>query len=364
AVGIGEVRGAGVQAVAPARRGAVALACGTTRLQAGGRSVALGGRVDRAALDAGRPLRVTGCDGPVALPAGRSELLGATAPLRLDGVRLTSAAPVAAPATAAGGGRVLDAGVQRPGGRDGVRVQVTGPSWLVLGASYDRFWRARCDGRDLGAPKPMQGYANGWPIAAGCHTVAFTYGLQKAADGAYLISALACAALLGLLLIGALRRRRAPALAGAPPALLAVPPAPRPLPPARALAIAVPVAAVVGAGFGLRAGAVAGPVLAVILWRGIGDAVLGRAAAVLLVLAVPAVYLGVGLAQNDHHLKANATTYPLDRIAGHWLTLAGLLILVVVLWRTLAAARASGPDWPAGVEQPALEEDDPLPSAR
>ncbi|MDX6687194.1 MAG: arabinofuranan 3-O-arabinosyltransferase, partial [Baekduia sp.] len=171
AVGIGEVRGAGVQAVAPARRGAVALACGATRLQAGGRSVALGGRVDRAALDAGRPLRVTGCDGPVALPAGRSELLGATAPLRLDGVRLTSAAPVAAPVTAAGGGRVLDAGVQRPGGREGVRVQVTGPSWLVLGASYDRFWRARCDGRDLGAPKPMQGYANGWPIAAGCHTV-------------------------------------------------------------------------------------------------------------------------------------------------------------------------------------------------
>ena len=42
----------------------------------------------------------------------------------------------------------------------------------------------------------------------------------------------------------------------------------------------------------------------------------------------------------EEHLAANATKYPLDRIAAHWLTLAGLLLVVVLLVRTLAAVRA------------------------
>ncbi|HWH93427.1 MAG TPA: hypothetical protein VNT03_06160, partial [Baekduia sp.] len=270
------------------------------------------------------------------------------------------------PAQHAGGGRVLAAGSGRADGRDGVRVQASGPSWLVFGASYDRHWTATCDGRDLGAPRPMQGYANAWPIDAGCHAVAFSYGLQKAADVASIISLLACAALLALLLPIAVRRRRegaAHAVHG-PPALR-LPSAPRPLPLRRAIAVAIPFAVVVGGGFGLRAGAVAAPLLVVILWRAIADGVLARIASILLVVAVPAVYVGVGIAQGDRHLKANATKYPLDRIAGHWLTLAGLLLLVVILWRTLAAQRprrAAAIAPPA--QRPASDDRDPLPSTR
>jgi hypothetical protein len=367
AVGIGEIRGAGTAVVAPPRTGSVALPCGTTSLNAAGTAIAFGARVDRAALDAGRPLRVSGCGAPVALPAGQTELVGATAPLRLDAVRLASAAPQ--PLPVAGGGRVVDAGTGYADGRDGVRIAATGPSWLVLGASYDRHWKATCDGRDLGAPQPMQGYANAWAIGAGCHAVAFTYGLQKAADVASIVSLLACAALLALLLALAVRGRRGVASSGpvAPPPLpLPLPGAPRPVPLSlpRAVALAVPLALVVGAGFGLRAGAVAGPALVLILWRGLPDALLGRIAALLLVVAVPAVYVGVGIAQGDHHLKANSTTYPLDRIAGHWLTLAGLLLIVVVLWRTLAVARRPSTA-PAATtpDEPAADARDPLPSA-
>jgi arabinofuranan 3-O-arabinosyltransferase len=120
----------------------------------------------------------------------------------------------------------------------------------------------------------------------------------------------------------------------------------------------------VGVGFGLRAGAVAGPVLALVLWRGIGDRLLARVAVLLLVVAVPAVYLGVGVAQGGRHLKANATKYPLDRIAGHWLVLAGLLLVGVILWRTLAAARQPATPPVATGREAAAAERDPLPSSR
>ena len=364
AVGIGEIAGAGTRPVAPARRGPVALRCGTAALRAGRQTITFGGRVDRAALDAGRPLHLRACGAPVALPAGATTVVGASTALRVDGVRLASAAPRATPVT--GGGRVVDAGTGRADGRDGVRVEASGPSWLVLGQSYDAHWKATCDGRDLGAPRPMQGYANAWPIAAGCHAVAFTYGLQKAADAASVISVIACVVLLALLLITALRRRRAgeAAVAAPAPAPLPGPRAPRPVPLGRAVAIALPVAAVVGLGFGLRAGAVAGPALVLILWRAVPDAVLARVAVVLLVVAAPLAYVVVGLVQGDKHLKANATKYPLDRIAGHWLVLAGLLLLVVILWRTLAAVGpARAPQAPGTAQQPAAEDRDPLPSA-
>jgi len=70
----------------------------------------------------------------------------------------------------------------------------------------------------------------------------------------------------------------------------------------------------------------------------------------------------VGLSQGDHHLKANSTKYPLDRIAGHWLTLAGLLLIVVILWRTLAV-RPAPPTARPDAAKPAADDRDPLPSA-
>jgi arabinofuranan 3-O-arabinosyltransferase len=381
AVGIAEVRGAGTSAAVVPRRGAVALPCGVARLAvAGGRTVALGaGRVGRRALDDGGPLRVHGCGAPLALPAREVRLTGSTAALRLDGVRLRSRAPrPAASASANGGGRVLDAGTQHAAGRDDVRVAATGPSWLVLGTSYDRYWKASCDGRDLGTPRPMQGYANAWPITARCRAVTFMYGLQRVAAGSYAVSGLTCLALVALLLgaavLGRRRRRRAggsrdaggpedtrrrgavagrngaglsagtrpvpPGDGGQPP--LAETPAARPLAPRRALAVAVPAAAVLALCFGLRAGAVGGPLLALVLWRGVPDRVLGRAAAALLLVAVPVSYVVVQLVSGTDHLRSNATKFPGERIAGHWLALAGLVCVAVILGRTLVAARDAG----------------------
>jgi hypothetical protein len=239
------------------------------------------------------------------------------------------------------GGRVVDAGRDDHGGRTGVKVDVAGPSWLVLGQSFDRGWRATCDGRDLGAPQVLQGYANAWPVDRGCRSVTFAYAAQRLATAGYVVSGLACAALLALLAAGAWRRR-ARHRAGPPPApdprLLPDPPAAAPLPLPAAVSIALPAAAVVAVAFGLRAGAVAAPLLALLLWRGIGDRALGWAVAALMGLVVPAIYVAVAIFGDENILGGNSTQYGADRIAAHWVAAAALVLVVVVLWRTLAAA--------------------------
>ena len=357
AVGIGEVRDAGVAPLRVPRGGTVDLPCGAAAVALNGRRVALGGRVARDAFDAGRPLRVRACaTGPVAVPAGRAKLDGLGAPLRADGVRLRSPAP--APAAApAWSGRVVDPGRAGDAGRDGVRVTATGPSWLVLGQSYDAGWRARCDGRDLGGPRPMQGFANAWPVAATCRDVSFAYGPQRAATIGYVVSALGCLGLLVLLLAG--RRRLAATAAPAP--LPAAPDRPRRLEPRRAVLAAVVAAAVLGFCFGLRAGVVLGPLLGVVLWRGVPDRVLVRAAGALLAIGVPVAYVLAALLGDRGNPGGYDTSYATDRIAGHWLALAALTALGVVLWRTLACVRAGRPRPPADAGPAAADE--PLGSA-
>jgi arabinofuranan 3-O-arabinosyltransferase len=362
AVGIGEIRGAGMPVRAVPRSGAVALPCGVATVTIGGVSYPLRGTTDRASLDAGRPVRLRGC-GRLALPARDVTLVGSSAAsrtaLRVDGLKLTSPAPdpIARAAVVDTGGRVVDAGREDHGGRTGVKVAVDGPSWLVLGESFDQGWRATCDGRDLGAPRVLQGYANAWPITSGCKTVTFAYAAQKLADGGYLVSGLACLGLLALLGAGFWRRRRRGAVPPpADPTPLPEPPAAAPLALPVAVAIALPAAAVVGASFGLRAGAVAGPLLVVLLWRGIGDRTLGWAVAGLLGLVVPAIYLGVSLFGGEKILGGNSTRYGSDRLGAHWVAVAALVLVVVLLWRTLAAA------WSARrTPEPAP---DPLPSRR
>jgi hypothetical protein len=361
-VGIGELRGAGVPVRAIPRTGTVSLPCGIATVTVDGQRYGLRATADRAAIDAGRPIRLRGC-GRLALPARDVILVGSStardasvagpgpatevrrAPaLRVDGLKLTSPAPdPIARAAVLDGGRVLDAGREDHGGRTGVKVDVQGPSWLVLGQSFDPGWRATCDGRDLGAPQVLQGYANAWPVDRGCRSVTFAYAAQRVADGGYLVSGLACAALLALLAAGAYRRRRraAVATAGPPPD-----PAPFPEPPAAhgvplpaAIAVALPAAAAVAVCFGLRAGAVAAPLLALLLWRGVGDRALGWAIAALMGVVVPAIYVGVAVLGGADILGGNSTQYGADRLGAHWVAVAALVLMVVVLWRTLAAAR-------------------------
>ncbi|MBI5103621.1 MAG: DUF3367 domain-containing protein [Solirubrobacterales bacterium] len=370
AVGIGEVRGDGVPRVAVARGCRVELPCGAGALGVGsgagaagstldaGRSAAVPFRatVDRDTLDAGGPVRVRGCRA-LALGAEAATVVGSTGPLRLDSVRLASPGRGPAPV---GGGRVE----RVDGAADGARVRVDGPSWLVLGQSYDRFWRASCDGRDLGEPRPMQGYANGWPVDRGCRDVAFAYKPQRIADAGYLVSAIGCAALLALLGAGAVRRRREvaaraaapdrPAPGAAPPGLwpgTAPVPAAHPWPWRAALLAAGCGALVIAYTFGLRAGAVALPLLALLLRRGIGDRALSLAAGALLGVVVPLIYLGIGLFDDDT-LGGNSTQYAADRLAAHWVGVAAVVLLAIVLLRTLAPR----------FRRPGDREDEPLAS--
>lgn len=328
AVGIAEVRGAGVPRAQVPRRGPLQVGCTDGPVLAlGAQRLRLrpGGTI--AELDAGLPLPANGC-GPVALPASQLLVRAPAGPWLLDAVRLASPAPAGLPAPV-GGGVVRNAG---HGGRadwNGVRVALRGPSWLVLGEGYDRGWRATCDGRSLGAAAPVQGYANGWVAPAGCSRVAFAFAPNRTVLRAAIASLIAAVlALLYLLL------RRPPRPGPAPEPL---PPAPTPArwPPARAAAAGLAAAAVLGFLFALRAGVVLGPIVFLVLWRGVGARALALAGGVILLVAVPLLsILAAPLPRTGFQ-----TNYAVDRIAAHWAAVLAVTLLGAALWRTLAAAR-------------------------
>jgi arabinofuranan 3-O-arabinosyltransferase len=332
AVGVGEVSGDGVPHAAVQRRGRLSIACGQgPTLHLGTHVLRLRLAATAEAIDAGRPLRALGCGAPVALPAAPVTVRADAAPWRLDHVRLDSPAPVSTPV--AGGGRVIDPGRDGRGARDGVRVAVDGPSWLVLGESYDAGWHARCDGRSLGKPVPLQGYANAWPVQRGCRDVSFAFAPNRALLGADVISLVACLMLLALLV---LRRPR-----GAAASLAPLPDAPaRAWPLRRALAAGVAAGLVLGFVFALRAGAVLGPLTFLVLWRGVSARTLALLAGAVLLVVVPALHLAVGLPDEGYD-----TNYAVQRIAEHWLAVGAVCALAGALWLTLspALARRRGP---------------------
>jgi arabinofuranan 3-O-arabinosyltransferase len=306
------------------RRGPLAIGCGAgPSLRAGGVALRLRvtGSVEQ--LDAGRPLRARPCGAAVALPAGPLTVRAAAAPWRLDHVRLSSPAPAPAGAPA-GGGRVLDEGADGRGSRDGVRLSVAGPSWLVLGESYDAGWRARCDGRSLGRPVPIQGFANGWPVDRGCRRASFAFAPNRALLAGDAISLVACLVLLALLIA----RRPRPVAA----VLERLTPGPaRPWPARRALVAAVVVGAALGFVFALRAGAVLAPLTFVVLWRGVSARTLALAAGAVLLVAVPVAHFAAGLPGEGYD-----TGYAVARIAEHWLAVGAVCALGGALVRTLA----------------------------
>jgi arabinofuranan 3-O-arabinosyltransferase len=302
---------------------------------------------------AGRPLRARPCGAAVALPAGEATLTTATGPLRVDLLRLRSPAPDPLPVPTAPG-RVLDPGGDGRGRRDGVHVALTEPAWLVLAESFNRGWRAACDGRDLGAPEPIDGFANGWRAPRDCRAVGFAFAPQRAMDAGFAISALACAALLILLAAGALRRRRQGrssaarreggrrAPAKSPPELGAQHESeaidsfqPRALPLRWASAIGL-AAGVAGAFlFALRAGAAIGPAVALLLWRGVGPAPLAVAAGALTAIVLPAIYL---LFPPDDGGGFNSE-FAADLTGAHWVAVAAWALFAVAV--ALAVSRAS-----------------------
>jgi arabinofuranan 3-O-arabinosyltransferase len=259
---------------------------------------------------------------------------GVLRPLTLR-LRWAAPVPVARPALAEGG-RVIDTGRMGRGSYDDVRVEVRTPSWLVLGESYSRGWRAECDGRSLGRPRVVDGFANGWRVSPGCRRVSFAFAPQRAVNWGYAIGALACLVLLALLLLRRPRRRVEPDAAPAP---LPVDDRPWRLPARQALLAGAVAAAAFGFAFALRAGVVIGPAVALMLWRGVWPRLLISAAGVLLAVVVPALYLLFPSTDRGGY----DTAYPVEHLGAHWVTVAAVVLLVLGLARTLSTAtRRSG----------------------
>jgi hypothetical protein len=335
AVGIGALTGPGLPAVSIPASGPLHAGCGSVAIDVDGHTVPMlvSGTVTQ--LDAGRPLRARGCASGRALTmaAGVGRIASLPGPFSVDLLRLASAAPAPLAPAAPSPDRVLDPGVIGSSTLNGVRLRLTSPAWLVLGESYDAGWRATCDGRSLGAPRVIDGYANGWPAPAGCTRAAFTFGPQSGIDRSYEISAVVCAAMLLLLLIGASRHPARATVAAAAAARRLPPWTGGPEPLRRAAPLALAAAIPLGYLFALRAGLGLFLLLTFVLWRGYSPRTLGLAAAALLGIGVPIAYV-IG---SPHNQGGYGFAYSTETIGAHWIGVAAIALLSLALWRLIRA---------------------------
>jgi hypothetical protein len=158
---------------------------------------------DTAAAARLQPFGLESCAPAVTLGAGRHEIVTATGrDVGIDVDRLVLQSRWATPPPV-GAARVDVVASSRTS----YRLRVTGatpgePFWLVLGQSHNAGWHAS---GDLGPPKLVDGYANGWlvrPTSAAPMDVTLTWTPQRGVDIALVLSAL------GLLLGLALSVRR------------------------------------------------------------------------------------------------------------------------------------------------------------
>jgi hypothetical protein len=271
-LGIAELGIPGTQISPPAT--AMAGSCRSDLLTVDGRPVPVAVTGSTKAALAGGGLMVTPC-GPDAkgmtLGAGGHVILtapGANTGLDIDQLALSSAPGGGPTSTVAGGGTVF--APPTPGPVPSVRVtsstptelhlrvsDATRPYWLVLGQSINTGWKASIDGsgQKLGAPTLVDGFANGWlvqPTGARTVSMTFKWAPQTGENVALLVSALAAAACVALVLWP--RRRRSRAMAAAettPPAEVDAPAVTSPF--AAAQAVPVVIAAMVGVVYGLVA---------------------------------------------------------------------------------------------------------------
>jgi len=339
AVGIGALTVPGLASARVPQSGPLVAPCGTVAIAIDGRRVPMAPIGTVSELDAGQPLPARACASgssraaaTIAIAAGVAHIQSLPGPFSVDTLRLRSPAPHPAPAPASGG-TVLSSGRLAPSDVSGVRVALRGRSWVVLGESWDQGWRATCDGRSLGAPQVIDGYANGWLAPAGCRRVAFSFGPQAGIDKSYLVSAVAAALMLALLAFGAMRRpavgtpQRGPAeaaeVAGDGDGRG------RPLP--VAIALGALAALPLGYLFALRAGAALFVLLTLVLWRGVRSRTLILIAAGLLGIVVPAIYLLATPADKGGYNFA----YSVQLISAHWVGVTAIVLLTLALARAI-----------------------------
>ena len=334
AVGIREITGAGVPIVPAPRGGRVrGVAAATSRARSAPRGVRM--RVDAtvADLDAGRPLRFRPC-GAAADAARRPGSASRSPPGTFAPylVRLRSPAPDPPARAAAVPGRVLDTGdaEARRAHRRPARACASPPGSCSASPTATPGAR-RCDGRDLGAPVPVDGFAMGWRVPAGC---------RARGDGLRARRARAR----GLPRLAAVPARDARAACScAPPARAgaACPTSSRSrraerMPAGRAAVLALLAGAVLGFVFAARARAadrarhVPDPVA-----RGRRARRSSRRAGALLLVAVPVLTLAIGVEDRGGYNPEYAQV----RIAVHWVAVAAVILLVLALARVLGAAR-------------------------
>ena len=224
AVAVSEVAVRGLAPPRPDAGGTFASHCGALALRAGPSVATARVSGTLAALDAGRPLRLAGCGrrALLDLPSGASRVVAAPGRDLACGPPGARRARARAAAAAGGPGAVVRAGTEGDGSHDHVRLRLDKPAWLVYGESYSSGWRAWCRNtagkeQSLGAPVPIDGFANGWRVGADCREARFAFAPQRLADAAYLVSGVACVGMLLILLVPALRRRRAGAVVPARP---------------------------------------------------------------------------------------------------------------------------------------------------
>ncbi|HEY5396047.1 MAG TPA: alpha-(1-_3)-arabinofuranosyltransferase family protein [Trebonia sp.] len=333
AVGIGSLSVPDLPAVNVPHQGTVTGACGIAAVMVAGQRVPLRVAGTVGQMDAGLPLAAAACGATVTMPAGIRYVSSVPGNFSIDLLRLGSPAPAPLPAPAAGG-RVIVPGTLGQYSVTHVTVDLRRPTWLVLGESYDSGWQASCDGRSLGAPQVIDGYANGWIAPAACHHVTFRFGPQSGVNLSYVISA-ATVILLALLLIFS----RPPKVPERLSAIMDIGDPARRLAPTRAVATALGIAAVLGFIFAWRAGVVLFLLLALVFWRGVGARALAATGAVLLGVVVPILY-AVTNPQNKGGFNFD---YSVQLIYAHWIGVGAVVLLGLSAWRTMAAGRRAGP---------------------
>jgi arabinofuranan 3-O-arabinosyltransferase len=339
AVGIASLEVPGVAAEEPRRSGPIRARCGDASVSVGGRTVPLRPQGTIADLQAGRPLRARACTEEVDMGDGVQRIRSLPAAFSVHLLRMHSPAPDPAPPATATGAQVIDPGTLGQSSVEGVRVEFESPGWLVLGQSYSEGWRASCDGRSLGEPVPINGYANGWRAPAGCREVEFEFAPQSGVRAGYAISGVVCALLVLFLLAGwVVMRRRPEADSNRATDAAALPTdRPRALPLPRAALLALALTFPLALLFALRTSVVLFPLLTLILWRGVGSRILTLVAAGLLGIVVPILYLVL----EPRDRGGFNFEYSTELIAPHWVAVGALVLLMAACWRVLAAARGS-----------------------
>ncbi len=338
-VGIAELGVAGLSVTPPS--GTFSTGCRDDLVSIDGDPVAV--RVTGTVEDALRrlPLELRPCGGTVALRAGDHLVRtgnGIDLGVDVDRVVFQSDAGGAAPAAVgeAASDRSDDApAVEVTGeGRDRVQATVTGavpgePFWLVLGQSHNEGWRASAEGRSLGDPTLVNGYANGWLIIPDDDTVSVS--MRWTPQGITNIALAVSAAGLVVCLVLALRRQRRVPQEG-PEGLTRAPVLVSggfPRSPAVSFAVALVAAAVTGAVIGpwpetlVAAGAVGIAAYAACRWR---------YAAVLLTVG-PAVLLGISgayiLGRQAVGRPTAALEWPAEQGVVHPVAFTAVVLLVL-----------------------------------